>query len=147
MLLFSLIYASRAVDCDEDQVRSILASSTRNNIPQRITGVLLFDGEYFLQLLEGNRHHISDVFCRIAMDPRHDTVEILDARTVTERIFPDWSMAFRGDSALKRMQLMRYQCSDQFRPHEMAGEQARRLLVDIARQPEKSAAVNLVEIR
>ena len=54
MAIIELIYTSFAeADTQDRDVRDILGSSEKNNRAHSITGLLLFDGEIYIQILEG----------------------------------------------------------------------------------------------
>jgi hypothetical protein len=57
-----------------------------------ITGLLVFNGTHFLQIVEGAEDAIEDLVERLRKDPRHNGFEIRDRRKVDARSFPDWSM-------------------------------------------------------
>jgi len=57
-----------------------------------VTGLLLYNGRNFLQLLEGNVEDLSWVLHRIEADPRHNGVSIIEDIAVEERACPDWLM-------------------------------------------------------
>lgn len=91
--LRSLIYKSRSTTpVNRDLVNSILASSTRNNPVEGITGVLIATETHFLQVLEGEYDALNATFERIARDTRHDTVRLISFTELEERQFGDWAM-------------------------------------------------------
>ncbi|MEM8632154.1 MAG: BLUF domain-containing protein [Pseudomonadota bacterium] len=92
MALHKLIYISRPVVGSNADWDEILAASDRNNARLDITGMLLFDGEHYLQLLEGERRDVSDLFLTIAEDKRHTHVEIITSAPSEFRLFGGWSM-------------------------------------------------------
>ena len=77
-----------------DEVDAILSSSRINNPLDGITGVLIFNGTAFMQILEGSEAAIDGLTGRLASDPRHSNMSIRDSRLIEERSFPDWSMAY-----------------------------------------------------
>jgi hypothetical protein len=91
--LRSLIYKSRCKDvANWDLVNSILASSTRNNPENDITGVLVTTETHFLQVMEGEFEALNATFERIARDKRHDTLQLISFTEIEERQFADWAM-------------------------------------------------------
>jgi len=78
------------------QIKSILASSSTNNVELGITGALLYSGGYFCQVIEGEAEHIEVLFESIQLDSRHAEVTVLNFEKVSERSFSEWSMAFVG---------------------------------------------------
>lgn len=100
-LLYRIIYMSRNLlpgtpDEIGAQMETILATSRRNNAPDGVGGVLMFNNGCFLQVLEGAFDAVSATFERIQRDERHDQVIVLEAGYADERCFADWSMAFVG---------------------------------------------------
>ncbi len=81
------------------EITTILAASRENNARASITGGLLFSMGCFAQVLEGLPAAVEATFERIQCDGRHDDVILLEAGPITERAFPDWSMAFTGGAA------------------------------------------------
>ncbi|MFH6783833.1 MULTISPECIES: BLUF domain-containing protein [Methylobacterium] len=102
--LYRLVYASKNLLQGPDHevtaaVRQILAASQANNRKVGVTGALMFNGGAFAQVLEGPRAGVEDTFERIQRDERHGDVTVLQCGPVEARGFPDWSMAFVGQSA------------------------------------------------
>ena len=79
-------------------IRTILASSRRNNADANVTGALMFNAGCFAQVLEGPRNAVEQVFERIQQDPRHGDVSLLGFDPVPARSFENWAMAFAGAS-------------------------------------------------
>ncbi|MGY2134952.1 BLUF domain-containing protein [Hymenobacter sp. HD11105] len=95
-MLYSLIYTSRAVrPLDEQSLQTLLAQARHHNASQHLTGVLLYAGGRFLQVLEGPRTEVEALFARIQRDPRHVHVRLVGRGVVRRREFPQWGMGFR----------------------------------------------------
>jgi Sensors of blue-light using FAD len=94
MQLCQLIYFSMKQDLGPGGIESILDRSREQNLKNDVTGVLLFNQDYFLQLLEGSREQVTSTFCRVAADPRHGTVTLISVQDIDERDFPDWNMGY-----------------------------------------------------
>ncbi len=77
-----------------DEVDSVLSSARINNPLEGITGVLIFNGDSFMQILEGGETAIDGLVARLRTDPRHSNMAVRDERPIGERTFPDWSMAY-----------------------------------------------------
>lgn len=97
MGLCQLIYVSTArdADMDEAELARILESAVRHNSPDGITGMLLYAGGSFMQVLEGEQAMVEATFARVKHDPRHRDVIIIDERQVEARDFSQWRMGFR----------------------------------------------------
>lgn len=77
-----------------DEVPRILEVARSINRRNGVTGLLLFNGERFLQLLEGEERVVRETFDRIAADPRHRGIAVLGTTTSDRRAFGDWDMAY-----------------------------------------------------
>jgi hypothetical protein len=91
-VLSQYLYISTAPTLPREEVDAILATSARNNPARGITGLLLFNGRNFLQLLEGDEAEVADLMDKITADPRHAGVSVLDKRAIAMRACPDWAM-------------------------------------------------------
>jgi len=80
----------------------MLATARRRNPEAGVTGALLFNEDWFVQILEGTRAAVFETYERIATDPRHEAVELLVDRVHAARLFPEWSMGFVGDAPAVR---------------------------------------------
>jgi len=91
--LKTLTYTSRAsLDLSAADLAAIHDTARHLNALDGITGLLVFDGVRFLQIVEGSEDAIDSLVDRLRADPRHSAIEVRDERTVEERSFPDWSM-------------------------------------------------------
>lgn len=94
--LIELVYTSNAIDeISQNDLDDILASSRMNNHEHDITGMLTYDDEVFLQILEGPRTAVMSLLNKIQKDPRHFNVSILYQSNIEERAFGNWQMAFK----------------------------------------------------
>jgi Sensors of blue-light using FAD len=93
--LTHLIYASSATQLMDDQdLSAILAKAYEKNARLDITGMLLYRGGNFLQVLEGQEKVLDDLFKVISEDTRHRQVTRLLKRPVPNRLFEHWEMGF-----------------------------------------------------
>jgi hypothetical protein len=74
------------------QLGDILAVSRRNNQRDGITGYLVSDGTWFLQILEGDHEKVMAALVRIRFDARHSDVAVISTREIRTRSFPHRSM-------------------------------------------------------
>jgi len=93
MDLTSLTYTSLArLDLRSSDLENIHRSARELNALDGITGLLVFNGTHFLQIVEGSHDAIEDLLGRLRRDPRHTGLEVRDERKVRSRSFPVWSM-------------------------------------------------------
>jgi hypothetical protein len=93
MSLKSLTYTSLArLDLQASDLEAIYRTARDENALEGITGLLIFNGTHFLQIIEGAPDAIDDLLERLRRDPRHSGLEVRDVQTVDARSFPDWSM-------------------------------------------------------
>ncbi len=93
MQLKTLTYTSRArLDLTAQDLIDIHESARHFNALDGISGLLIFNGVHFLQIVEGSEAAIDSLLARLRMDGRHSAIEVRDERLIEERSFPDWSM-------------------------------------------------------
>jgi hypothetical protein len=114
------------------QQNAIMDVANRKNETSEITGALLFNDVWFVQVLEGERENVSATLRRIMGDERHDNVTVVDARPITSRAFANWWMgmaALRGDV---RSLLLRHGVEGRFDPRTLNGDQILAIAMDLA---------------
>jgi len=93
MQLKILTYTSLArLDLEAADIEAILRTARDVNALEGITGLLIFNGTHFLQIIEGAPDAIDDLVERLRRDPRHSGFEVRDEREIATRNFPSWSM-------------------------------------------------------
>jgi hypothetical protein len=89
--LRQIFYISRSL-IEPADLRALCEHSRRHNGQADITGVLMFTGGCFAQLIEGPAPALQALMARIEADPRHGQVRRLLDRQVAERRFANWHM-------------------------------------------------------
>lgn len=90
--MFNIAYVSEpTADFDEGQLGELVAKSREWNANQAITGLLFFDGRFFVQFLEGDEDAVTSLFAKIMRDSRH-RVSAVHRRSATGKLFPAWDM-------------------------------------------------------
>lgn len=93
--MLSLIYVSSSVkQLNDEELLDILKVSRENNSSNDVSGLLLYKGGNFMQVLEGPDDVVVSLFEKIEQDPRHKGVSILSQEQIQKRQFPAWEMAF-----------------------------------------------------
>ena len=118
-MLVRILYASRAVGPQTSTVTaSILAVAQEHNRRNGITGILCQGQGLYLQVIEGERSAINQLYARIQRDRRHNHVEMLSFAEIADRRFPDWSMAHVDLSDMDPMIQMKH---PEFDPYSATG--------------------------
>jgi Sensors of blue-light using FAD len=93
--MLSLAYVSSARQLFSD-LKALLQQSRDNNARLDLTGMLLYEGGNFMQVLEGPDDALTELYTKIQSDPRHYRILQLLRRQIQEREFPSWSMGFKN---------------------------------------------------
>ncbi|MGX7703328.1 BLUF domain-containing protein [Methylobacterium sp. Gmos1] len=99
--IFRIIYKSTAahpadVMLGQGHVANLLATARLRNQAAAVSGVLVYTGLGFFQVLEGPRAGVQPIFESILVDRRHHTLAVIEMDMVPERRFSGWSMGFLG---------------------------------------------------
>lgn len=93
--MYELIYRSQArQDLTANDISDILEKARKFNSKNKITGCLLYHNNEFIQILEGEKETLHNLYKNIEKDPRHINVILLAEAEKQDRIFPNWSMAY-----------------------------------------------------
>jgi hypothetical protein len=131
-MLVRLMYASRAAKpLDPEELAAILRQSRQGNPKVGITGLLCNSGELFLQVLEGGRAPVNKLYNRIAADPRHTDVVLLNYEEIGERRFAGWAMGQVQLSRLNPALLLKYSESAALDPYAVSGRSAAALFDEL----------------
>ena len=75
-------------------IKNILEISRARNLADAVSGVLIFNGAVFVQIIEGPVRKIDSLMTRIRNDRRHSDLIILMDKRVLDRQFVNWSMGY-----------------------------------------------------
>jgi hypothetical protein len=103
-MLAELLYCSVSVapQITDVDLENILDSSRCRNLEAGITGVLLYYRGAFVQILEGGKESVENVYEKfIGPDLRHTALNKVHQNTITHRSFGQWSMGFVGAPAIE----------------------------------------------
>lgn len=70
----------------------ILDQARLGNARDDITGVLTSIDGHFVQIIEGQEAVIDALVAKLARDPRHSALTIIERRASSTRLFGDWDM-------------------------------------------------------
>lgn len=106
--ILQLIYCSRSrltgsVSDREAAIQDLLRTARRNNAADWISGVLLYNGTAFAQVLEGPAIAVERRFTAIYEDPRHTSIVVVSRELIERRVFSSWSMAYVDAMSLRTL--------------------------------------------
>lgn len=92
-MLSTLIYRSKSLqNFSQTDIEKLSAKAFSNNVKLNVTGILLFDGEYFLQVLEGPSEAVNAIFKKLSNDPRHSNIVTMLHGHEGKHRFGSWGM-------------------------------------------------------
>jgi hypothetical protein len=131
-MLVRCLYASRPTSaCDSAELDHILQQARKNNPALGLTGLLCVSSNLFLQVLEGGRDEVCDIYNAIVRDKRNEQVRLLIFEEITERRFGAWTM---GQINIERMNpslLLKYFKRAELNPFESSGRATLALLDEL----------------
>lgn len=133
-MLVRLLYASRAkAEIDDTLVASILERSSGYNSEHGITGILCTyaQGNVFLQVLEGGRAAVNELYNSIVRDPRHSEITLLDYAEVAERRFASWRMGSVNLNRVNQGSILRFSETAVLDPFSMSARAVLALLDEL----------------
>jgi hypothetical protein len=96
-MLVELLYCSVSVapQITDVDLEHILDSARRRNLEEGVTGVLLYYRGTFVQILEGSKEPVENVYEKfIGPDRRHTALNKVHQNAISHRSFSQWSMGF-----------------------------------------------------
>ena len=94
--LISLIYASRSTEhFHEHEIPDLLKQARLSNAKHELTGMLLYIGGSFVQVLEGQPALVEAVFATIVRDKRHTQITLITKESIAERAYEGWTMSHK----------------------------------------------------
>jgi len=142
-IILRLTYISRYNTKNANiEVARILEQARRNNERSGVTGVLVMNENYFLQVIEGARPVINNLLRKLVNDERHFDLEVIDCRAVEERYWNKWSMKYLTTSDQNK-EYFKYSASNEFKPYLMSASQITMLIEKLSalqEQQEKRVA-------
>lgn len=131
-MLVRCLYASRPTEpLSGPFLDAILEQSRKNNPALGITGLLCVSKDLFIQVIEGGRDEVCDLFNAIVRDDRHQQVRLLIYEEIDERQFGNWTMAQVNVSKLNPVMLLKYFKRAELDPFSSSGKATLALLTDL----------------
>jgi hypothetical protein len=127
-----MLYASRAAAPLQGQVIDAILAQSRDHNPQRgITGMLCYSDDLFLQVLEGGRDEVCELYNTIVRDDRHTNVRLLSFEEITERRFGGWTMGHVNIATVNPSLLLKYAKLPVLNPFNCSGQASMALLDEL----------------
>jgi hypothetical protein len=131
-MLVRCLYASRAAaGTDPAMLDDILVQSRRNNPRQGITGLLCVSKDVFIQLLEGGRDEVCELYNAIVRDARHERVRLLSYEEISQRQFGNWTMGQVNLAKVNPSLLLKYFKRAELDPFDASGTATLALLHEL----------------
>ena len=123
-IILRLTYVSRYNAKNANiEVARILEQAQRNNARKGITGALVINDDYFLQVIEGARPVINQLLRGLVQDSRHLELRIVECREVEQRRWSKWSMKYLTPSELDKEQVLKFSSGTTLNPYLMSAAQ------------------------
>lgn len=93
---YALLFVSDlAPNAPSDTISGIARQARSNNERTDITGLLVFDGKHFVQVMEGPQQAVVSTADLMKTDRRHERMEVLHSAAQTRpRRFPHWRLGY-----------------------------------------------------
>lgn len=91
-----VFFSTAAVPMSGGDLESLGKECAEQDSHVGITGMLLHKNGSFLQVMEGSKAVICDMFARISADPRHTNVCKISDRTIPHREFAGLAVSFKN---------------------------------------------------
>ena len=114
-------------------LNNILSASNRNNKQAGLTGALIFDDAWFLQVLEGEREVVWRTFERIRDDERHDQAIVAEVVETGARRFGAWSMGLATRKPATEPLFTPFSRDGRLDPPNMSAAQMLALIIGVSR--------------
>ena len=131
-MMVRCVYASRAATAlTPPVVEDILERSRVNNPANGITGILCYSGDLFIQVLEGGRDEVCELYNAIVRDDRHANVRLLVFEEIRERKFSNWTMGHVDLAKVNPGLLLKYHEKPALNPFATSGQATMALLDEL----------------
>lgn len=108
-----------------------MQQSRKNNPALGITGMLCFANEIFIQVIEGGRDQVCELFNVIVRDDRHVGVRMLIYEEISERRFGNWTMGQVIIENINPALLLKYSEKPELNPFNCSGQATMALLDEL----------------
>jgi EAL domain-containing protein (putative c-di-GMP-specific phosphodiesterase class I) len=129
-----LVYASKATqNMGFDEVSKILDVAHEQNPKHSLTGCLMHNSEFFLQIIEGPDNEIKQLMHNIHNDKRHNEIKLLGTKQIMQRDFNGWNMGYINNSQAIQNLLLKFTGKKIFDPYTLTYEEAKSLILGLSK--------------
>ncbi len=91
--LHFMIYVSQSISpMSGEALRDLSGQALANNIANGVSGCLIYQQGYFMQMLEGEKNILHSLMEKIKADKRHANVHMVIEGPAKQRVFKEWGM-------------------------------------------------------
>lgn len=130
-MLVRLLYASRAVNASAELLEAIVEHAKLRNVRRGITGVICFGNGTYMQLIEGERSTVNELYSKMMTDPRHKDLTLLAYEEIEERFYGKWTMGQVNMTQIHQATLLRFSGFPELNPFTLQGKTAFILLNEL----------------
>lgn len=127
-MFVQLVYISRPTIPVGKAILEFVPVAQEKNLEHQITGLIISNEKFYLQLIEGPRNEINQLYSNIMADKRHSDLSLLRYTDTRVREFPNWSMAHVSLETLNQFALNGMVLPDEITPVTLSGITAMALL-------------------
>ena len=117
MNLYQLIYISTATSkINEDTIRDIGIKASEKNKTEQVTGLLAYKGDNFIQVLEGKKKDVLNIYQNIIVKDKRNTRHLIVYEgEISKKEFGEWGMATFNAGSYKKVAIDNDQSDESFR--------------------------------
>ncbi|MDX1736747.1 MAG: BLUF domain-containing protein [Alphaproteobacteria bacterium] len=132
MRLYQMLYCSQRNQNVDFELERLVKNAGDRNREKNVTGALWTTGNYIVQVLEGSRKDLSEIFMKIYKDRRHKNIELMSVGEITKRRFPKWGFGVLTDTEKNRSIVLKYSTVDKINPYTMNADSMLMLMEELA---------------
>jgi hypothetical protein len=131
-MLVRLLYSSESsTPISPKLMDDILRQSRAHNPDLGVTGLLCVSDNIFIQVLEGGRDEVCELYHAIVRDNRHHHIRLLTFEEISERKFGNWTMGQVKAEKINPGLLLKYFKKPKLNPAEGSGAATMALLQEL----------------
>lgn len=93
-MYYNLIYLSKHKTLTVSELEELLKEARKNNAQHEVTGILYYDDKHFIQLIEGPKTNILQLYNNLLKDNRHQEFNLQELKETPARGIPEFYMKY-----------------------------------------------------